>query len=722
MFDQAGKSVQLTENITMYNVFVDPAFIWDKQQFIDIITPVIYKHLCVVNGMQQVDLRWCVQNIEKYTLTELLPDAPDFFYLGSGIVTSGYETYDWTWYYQQIDMVLSGFTTGTAYQLIQNRLDQRIQLGIKKTNYLGFFTDEVFLKALQEKDFPYITVLSDNYVYIIPDSVRDPSSQSEEFRQFLRTYGYVNDFPNLEYTFYPQENRYVRILNDANPIIAQDIKDLKNTYYGTLINRVPILHGLGLEPYTKRYYPYGSFLSHSLWYVNKNGQEFYGIEQYFDDFLDGKDGEIIGRASAFLGQVGANDFHIQDAVNGGDVFLTIDPGVQKEIEMVAKKYQEQFTADSVSILVYDPYSGYVVGSATYPTYDPNNFDDAYVLQALSQEYGRIIDNETYIDIPVYVKTGGITRLATTVERTDTSVEKYMASNFYGPQVFVDRNIAMPYEPGSIFKAFTIGIGYDTDEIRLYDFYNDPGQVQVGIYTIRNVEEACLGDHSFLNAFVWSCNVGMVRIAQRVGEQIFYNYVSKLGFGQLTNIQLGGEEAGFVEGVSNVSLARFLNNTFGQGLLATPIQIAAAYWSLLNGWYYVQPTIVAGLRDGQTQEYIPYNRTVLRQIFKPETAEALKEALFDVLVQNDWLHSAVWLSGYSLGWKSGTSQIAFRGKYQQGIGWTNASFVGLITKDDPRYVVVVQVRRPRSSQWGGQTAGRIFRDVASFMVTYELIDQ
>ncbi|MEI6773825.1 MAG: penicillin-binding transpeptidase domain-containing protein [bacterium] len=85
----------------------------------------------------------------------------------------------------------------------------------------------------------------------------------------------------------------------------------------------------------------------------------------------------------------------------------------------------------------------------------------------------------------------------------------------------------------MFKAFTIAIGLDTDEIRFYDPYNDPGKVKVGQFTISNADELCKGDWNFLHAFVWSCNVGMVRIAQKLGKEIFYNYVDKIGFGKIT---------------------------------------------------------------------------------------------------------------------------------------------------------------------------------------------
>jgi cell division protein FtsI/penicillin-binding protein 2 len=157
------------------------------------------------------------------------------------------------------------------------------------------------------------------------------------------------------------------------------------------------------------------------------------------------------------------------------------------------------------------------------------------------------------------------------------------------------------------------------------------------------------------------------------------------------------------------------------LLTTPIQIAAAYAPLVNGWYYVKPTVVAGIRDGKTGKYSENTRTIVRQIFKPDTADAIKDALFSVIDENPWLQKLAWIPWYSLWWKSWTSQIAFRGKYQQWLWWTNASFVGLVTRDNPNYIVVVQVRRPRSSQRWWQTAWKIFKDIASFLVDYSLID-
>lgn len=640
----------------------------------------------------------------------------------SGIVSEWRNTYDWTWYNTQVSDVLRNFTTGVSYTLISDFLDKRIQIGMKQRNYLWFFYDIDFLNQLADMQLPYVEIVNQYYVYINPFQLKSKQRDIQTIKKILDSYGLLDKVPNVEKAFDPQENRYVRIMMNVSPQIADQVKQLKLRYYTERSQtNIPILHGLWLEPYTKRYYPYGWFLSHVLWFVNNNDEVFYGIEQYFDQMLRWKDGKIIGRASTWIGDVGANEFEVENVQNGKDIYLTIDLTIQKEVEAIVEHYQKDFRSDSVSVLVYEPYSGHVIASATAPNYNPNNYEDIFSIVPLWPSQWYVIDNETYMDIPVYIKTGGQLKVATLAQRADITLKKFIAKNMYGPQIFVDRNVSMAYEPGSIFKAFTVGVGFDMDEIRFYDMYNDPGEVKVGIYKIANADKKCTWDHSFLHALVYSCNVWMVRVAQKIEKYSFYNYVDKLGFGKMTNIELANEDPWFVEGVTSVSLARFLNNTFGQWLLATPMQIAAAYWSLINGWYYVKPTVVAWIFDPNTHVYYPNDRKVIRQIFKPETSEAVKDALFNVIASNEWLMKIAGVEWFSLGGKSWTSQISFKWKYQQGEWWTNGSFVGIVTKNNPKYIVVVQVRRPRNNLWWGQTAGRVFKDVAEFLVRYAMID-
>ncbi len=728
-YDKAGKPVQLTENISMYNVFVDPKFIWDKPRFISLLTPTVYSHLCEMYWMKKVTREGCIKNIEIYTKREILPKEPDFFYYWSGIVSTWYRTFDWTGFNNQRDTILSWFTREIAYWLIKTQLDKTIQIWIRPQNYLWFFTNERFFEELKKINLDYI-VISSNYVYIVPDKVSSISREIQPLKKLLLKYGYLDQYPNLEKYFQKQENRYVKLISDANPIIAQKIKELKLKFYRERNkDRIPLLHWLWLEPYTRRYYEYWSFLSNVLWMVDKNWNAFYGIEQFFDSDLRWKDGKIIWRSSSWIGNVWANEFQIENVVNWNDIYLTIDIGIQKEIEVLSKKYQEQFKADSVSILIYDPFDWSIKASSNYPSFDPNDYNSTFQMKPLWWEQRFIIDDLTYLDVPVYIFTWWIYKLATTIERKDISMSKFIAKNIYWPRVFVDKNIAMPYEPWSIFKAFTMGIWVDIDEINIFDFYNDTNEIIVWPYKIKNADpDNCWWYNSFLNAFIYSCNVGMVRIAYGdwtgkifgIGKESFYNYLNKLWFGKNTNIELAWEWAWFIENSTTVALSRFLNNSFWQGLLTTPLQIIAAYAPIINWWYYLQPTIIKWIFDKKNDVYLTNQKQILSQIFKPETAEIMKNALFDVLDKNKELNKLTKLEWYSFGGKSWTSQISYKWKYQQWIWWTNASFVWLVTKDDPKYLVIIQIRRPRSSIWWWQTAGRIFSDVANFLVNYSLI--
>ena len=134
--------------------------------------------------------------------------------------------------------------------------------------------------------------------------------------------------------------------------------------------------------------------------------------------------------------------------------------------------------------------------------------------------------------------------------------------------------------------------------------------------------------------------------------------------------------------------------------------------------YIKPTIIGNIIDPSNTEnnYNKYQDS--NKIFKSETSEQIKKGLFNVINTNPELSNAN-LSGQKLWAKSGTAQISFRGRYQRGEGWTNGTFAGVISTEDPRYVVNVWIRRPRKNQWWGSTAGPIFKQIAQYLLTYDL---
>ncbi|HMT01268.1 MAG TPA: hypothetical protein PKC14_02990, partial [Candidatus Absconditabacterales bacterium] len=289
VLDKAGKALKLTENIDFFNVFVDPKYVNDKAKFIEVLSPIIYKHYCEINTTSKPSKIQCIKNIEKFSQTKILPEEPEIFYKGSGNIDgtinmqltgwwlSGINQYIYNRdpYYTQKSQISSGymvqfnsavnlFTTAKALELIKKKMDEMIVIGYRQKNYLGFFENTVFLDELKALNLPYISIESKYYVYIEPSKVSHIGNATKAIQKILQKYGYELGFKDISNVFYAQENRYVRLISEANPNIIKLVNDLKLQYFNKIKDGIPLLHGLGTEKIAKRYYPYGEFLSNVL--------------------------------------------------------------------------------------------------------------------------------------------------------------------------------------------------------------------------------------------------------------------------------------------------------------------------------------------------------------------------------------------------------------------------------------------------------------------------
>lgn len=722
MTDKAWTKIQLTDNIDLFTLFIDPKFIADndqKEEIINILTPIISDHLCVQYWVQLIDKKTCIQNVQDFTKKDLLPNQETYY------------TFSWSTllymdnqeYTNRIQEVQDQFNRNTVESLIGKRLDEMIRTWMRESNYIGFYESSELITALKQSPFDsYITVIDNAYVYLTPSNITNEDNTWDQLQNIFRKHGTLLTTNRISALMQPQEIRYIRLSTNINSKIAMRIREAKrNTYtHGIDTYGTPLLHGVGLEEYQERYYPHGTFMSNILGYVTKEDESYYGVEEYFDTQLRGKDGNILGMATPWIGDIGANSFEISQPVDGQDITLTIDPVIQKEIENTASFFHKSFRADSVSITIIDPHTWHLKWLANAPGFDPNNYNASYKLRPLNYDERYILDDLTYIDIPVYTLSWEQLIPTTTETRSTPWQKKYIFDNFLWPQVFVDKNISFPYEPGSVFKLLTLAIWIDSDAIGLYEFYQDDGKVNIWPYTIANVSSKCLGFNTYAHALSFSCNVWMVRIAQSMTKYVFYEYLKQLWFGRQTWIELAGEEPGTLPDFNSVSLARFFNNAFGQWLLATPMQMAVAYSAAINGWEYIQPTLVSNIYDPSLEENKTLSKKHGTYVFSSDTSAKAKEALVWV-VKNWWLQK-FYKEGYSLWWKTGTSEIAYKWKYQWGAWWTNGSLVWLVTAETSRYIIAIQVRRPRTSPWGSDTAGRIFGQVSEFLLAYDAIDE
>lgn len=721
VMDRSKNAIQLTENIDYFTLFVDPKFVQDKKKLIDQLTPVLYEHFCVNYGVEIVTQQQCMENLEKFTRQDLIPDE-----FGQFVSSGEYLYYVASGDYSlQIATIIEEFTTERAVGLIQQRLDQMIQPGIKEVNYIWFSEDPLLLEAVAQ--LPY-TVVDGQFMYVRPASVIEKDREAQRLFQLLSAYKFSITLDVLRTLVRPQENRYVKITDGINAKLADRLLQQKRDSIETFaqleqaqkaVEQFPLLYGIWLESYQKRYYPHERFAAHLIGYVDSSGEGTYGVEEYYQNLLAWKDGKVIGLATPWIGEVGANNFEIQKPEDGEDVYLSIDPIIQKEIELIAMSNLEAFRADSVAVTVLDPWTGKIKAMVNAPDFNPNDVWEAYRLRPVWFDQQQIVENPTYMDVPLMYMSGEKLVQATFDERNMPWVKKYYFENLLGPQAFVNKNISLPYEPGSIMKWVTLWVALDTDTIGLYDYYVDPGKVQVGEFTISNVSSKCIGEHTFLHALEFSCNVGMIRLAQKLSKYLFYNYVERIGFGKLTWIELAGEEAWRMPDFNNVPLSQFFNNTYGQGMLATPLQMAVAYAALINGWIVYQPSIVETIRhaNGEWQEIPP---KAVAKVFRDKTSSLMRTAFESVLSNGGSikLHKP-W---YTLWAKTWTAQIAFRWRYQNGAGRTNGSVMGIVSTQNPTYVLAIQVKRPRNSPWAEETAGKIFTRVADFLLNYERLEK
>jgi len=606
--------------------------------------------------------------------------------------------------------------------LIRDRYEESIKTGLRERNYLWTIENEELATLLSQTPYnSYTELFSNQFLYILPAKIQQPDTRLSELRKLFREYEVEISEDQIRASFKQQEIRYIRLLTNINAKIAKRIKDAKSDTYDQKYEWIPLLHWLWLETFQERYYPHGKFMAHLLWYVDKNDNSYYWIEEYYDKKLRWTDWEIIWLATPWIGQIWANNFDIQQPKDWTDIYLTIDPVIQKELEATIEYYLWAFRADSIAVTILDPFTGKVKAMANAPTFDPNNYEKSYQLKPLPYNERVIIDNLNYSDYPVFALSWEALIQTTADERNLEWTKKYIFENYLWPQVFVNKNISFPYEPWSIVKAITLWAWIDGDAINLYDFYDDEKWfVKIWPFTIANIDWRCRGTNTYMHALWFSCNVWMVRIAQAMTKYVFYSYLQKLGFWELSTIELANEEAGTLPNFNTVSVARYFNNTYGQWFLATPLQMAIAYSALINWWNHIQPTIVEAIYDPNVKEYLPIKKKNTTRVFKDETSELLKEALV-------WVFDSGWLTKYrkewiSIWWKTGTSEIAYKGKYQWWVGWTNWSFVGLVTAENPRYVIAIQVRRPRTSEWWSDTAWKIFSQLADFLLSYDTIDR
>ena len=434
------------------------------------------------------------------------------------------------------------------------------------------------------------------------------------------------------------------------------------------------LPGVGTQAQNYRTYPQGSLAAQVLGFVNDDGQGSYGVEQALDETLKGVPGKLKAITDAEGVPLAASRDNIQvDPRPGKDIVLTLDLGMQKQLEAILKQGLDSSKSASGGALIMEANTGAVRAMANFPTYDPASY----------------------------------------FKNADA-------------QVFNNALVSSPLEVGSIMKVLTIPAALDQGVVKLDTTYSDPNHWNLDGHEITNIEEiGGPGTHSVTDILNRSINTGAVWLLMQMGgktgqvtdsaRERWHDYmVNRYRLGQPTGIEQGYEAEGFIpdpkEGYA-LQLT-YANTSFGQAMTATPLQMAAALAAILNGGTYYRPTLVDNTIDASGKVEAQKPEALRSGVVSPQVGQELKSMMEYAVAHHSF--KKPFPANFSVGGKTGTAQIAnpAGGYYEDRF---NGTYVGFVGGDKVQYVIAVRVNEPKLGKYAGSGAAQpIFGDLAHML--------
>lgn len=413
--------------------------------------------------------------------------------------------------------------------------------------------------------------------------------------------------------------------------------------------------GVYLVKESKRYYPYGSVLSHVLGYVGIDNQGLSGLELTYDSYLTGKNGAIKYFSDGKGNRLELSEIY-EEPQNGVDLTLTIDLDIQLAAERELDNIMSKYNPEHAMILAANPNTGEIYAMSSRPNFDPNNYKD-YTTETINQ------------NLPIW----------------------------------------MTYEPGSTFKIMTLATSLENKTVNLFtDTYFDGGSVNVDGATIHCWKHGGHGAQTILQVVENSCNPGFVYLGEKLGTETLMNSIKNFGFGSKTGIDLNGESNGILFKTASMGPVELATTSFGQGISVTPIQQVAAVSAAVNGGFLYEPFLVKNMLEPETNQIIYTKEPVMkRKVISEETSKLVRYALESVVANGSGRNA--YIENYRVGGKTGTAQKVSDGHYLDGN--YILSFIGFMPADNPEIVVYVAIDNPKGvTQYGGVVAAPIAKSI------------
>lgn len=414
-----------------------------------------------------------------------------------------------------------------------------------------------------------------------------------------------------------------------------------------------------------RTYAYNEALCQVLGFTASDSSGVTGIEKYYDGFLRGTDGEIAYSTDIVGVETEPPKIVYREAADGNEVRLTIDIDIQLAAENAVRSVYLSTQAKAASCVVLDPENFEILAMVNVPSYDLNDVprDDADRLNALSR---NVLVSDIY-------EPGSTFKVVTAA----ANIEEYLNGN-----------------P----KAFSNSYVFNSSRTR----------------TVDGTKIKCWSDHAngkhsnqtLATALNNSCNPCFTDIALSLGNETFYRYLDRFGFGNVTGLDFSGEALGMLVPETAVRACDLARIGFGQTVAVTGIQLACAVAAAVNGGNYYLPHILKSVisPDGNS---VSENVPVLKnRVISEEASSILAEMLEGVVKEGSGKHA--YIEGYRVGGKTGTAQKYENGHVAQ--GKYVSSFTGFFPAADPRYLALVIVDEPQGVYYGSTVAAPVAKEI------------
>lgn len=421
--------------------------------------------------------------------------------------------------------------------------------------------------------------------------------------------------------------------------------------------------GIGFQEAYMRLYPEASMAAQLLGFVGKdeqgNDKGYFGLEGYYDRQLRGRDGKAIEIHDALGRPILSKLNGTAQSQDGRSLVLHIDRAIQFLVERTLKEGVEKFGAESGMIGIMDPKTGGVLAMASYPSFDQRFFWE------------------------------------------------------YDQSLYKNPFISDLYEPGSTVKPLVMAGAIDARLVTPESTCPTcAGPVQVGDYDIHTWNNQYFPNISMTDIIRHSDNTGMVYVSQLMGLDKMLSNFEKFGLSNATGVDLQGEVNSSIRDRQTWYPIDVATSAFGQGISLTPMELLDGFAAIANGGVRMEPHIVDKIITSDGQTIIIPPKKVSTPI-SAQTAKVMTEML--VYTVNKGEANYARLKGYRIAGKTGTASIAVAGHYDP--SQTIASFIGFAPADDPKYVMLVIINRPKTSEFGAETAAPVFFDISRHLLSY-----